>query len=140
MGLAGVVAAIALFFLVVSLTGNDVEVRFGSDRFEVGPAAARAAAIARDETPLLFNDPSGGGRPIWVQHLGDDPETGWLAFDAQVGGCALDWDREAQEFVDHCTGTRYPQDGQGLAQYPTTVEDGNVVVDVSPDPSTTTTR
>lgn len=138
-GIAGVVAAVALFFLVVSLTGNDVEVRFGDDRFEVGPAEARAATIERDRTPLLFSDPSGGSRPIWVQHLGDDANEGWMAFDAQVGGCALDWDVDAQELVDQCTGSRYPADGDGLVHYPTTVEDGKVVVDVSPEGTSTTT-
>jgi hypothetical protein len=138
--LGAVVAAGGLFFLVVALSGEGEQVQLGGSdvEFEVGDAAVLAAAIERDNTPLLFQDPAGGRRPIWVQHVGADPAEGWLAFDAQVGGCALEWDAGAGQFVD-CDGARYPGDGEGLPQYEVRVEDGDVIVDLVVDEDTTTT-
>ncbi len=128
-GIAGVVVGVGLFIAVVTLTNTRNEIRLGSDRFTVGPAERLAATIARDG-PLTFPDPVSGDRPIWVQHLGDDDQAGWTAFDAQVDGCAVDWDAEAERFVDECTARRYPADGAGLPDYPVTVDDGNLIVDV----------
>ncbi|CAN5287536.1 hypothetical protein BH18ACT4_BH18ACT4_04320 [soil metagenome] len=139
-GVAAAAAAAAVGLLVISLSGEKNEVSFGGGdaEFVVGDAEARARAIDRDRTPLLFQDPARFERPIFVQHLGDDPDDGWVAFDAQVGGCALEWDRSAQRFVD-CDGRRYPADGEGLDRYQTRVDDGEVVVDLDPDDETTTT-
>lgn len=139
-GAAAVVAAAAIGFLVFSLSGESEKVTFGpSDvEFEVGDAATLAAAIERDRTPLLFQDPARFERPIWVQHTRDDPEEGWLAFDAQVGGCALVWEVDDQQFVD-CDGDRYPADGEGLTPYEATVQDGRLIVDLDPDDDETTT-
>ncbi len=139
-GLGAVVAAATIGFLVLSLSGESQEVTFGPGdaEFEVGDARTLAAAIERDRTPLLFQDPASFERPIWVQHTGDAPERGWVAFDAQVGGCALRWEVDDQRFVD-CDGDRYPADGQGLTQYEATVQDGDVVVDLDPDDDEPTT-
>jgi hypothetical protein len=135
------IGALAFFVLAVTRSG-----RFSSDssplrptdaEFNVGDAAARAATIERDRTPLLFQDPADFQRPIWVNHLGDDDDDGWYAFAAAIDSCAVEWDVDAQAFED-CDGNRYPPDGAGLPQFEVRVEDGEVVVDLEPDAPTTT--
>jgi hypothetical protein len=132
-----------LVFFVLAVTRSG---RFSSDssplqpadaEFNVGDAAARAAAIERDQTPLLFQDPADFQRPIWVNHLGDDDADGWYAFAAAIDSCTVEWDVDAGEFVD-CDGARYASDGAGLPQFEVRVEDGEVIVDLAPDVPTTT--
>jgi hypothetical protein len=106
-------------------------------RFDVGPANSLANSI-KQNGPLFFNDTATGARPLAIQHFGDDPNTGWRAFDAAIGTCTITWDAHAQQFVD-CNGVRYPPDGTGLHQYPVTVENGEVFVNLSIDATTTTT-
>ena len=51
-------------------------------------------------------------------HVGDDPETGWVAVLAVApgtDGCIVDWDNDDGVFRD-CEGTTYPPDGEGLDQ------------------------
>lgn len=131
---AGILTAVVVFVLVVGLArGGRVELRLGDEEFRAGRAEAQAASIER-QGPLLFSDVSGGDRDIVVQHLGDDPEEGWLAFDARPPGasreCFARWDPDGKRFVDTCDGTVYPADGQGLTRYPVTVEDGELIVDL----------
>ena len=131
----GIIAVLALFVLAIpSLTEeNRVSVQLGDDRFDAGPAADRADAIERDG-PILFSDVASGQRDIWLQHLGDDPAAGWLAFDArrpEVGrDCTLQWEPGADDFRDPCTGQAVPADGEGLRHYPVEVVDGIVLVDL----------
>ena len=141
---AGVVLGIAglvFFGLAVTRSGRfspeSSPLRPADAEFNVGNAEARAEAIERDRTPLLFQDPADFERPIWVTHVGDDLEEGWYAFTAAIGSCVVEWEISAQEFVD-CDGRRYPADGSGLPQLDVRVEDGNVIVDLSTDESTTT--
>jgi hypothetical protein len=130
--LAGVVAAALLFALAVRLTGSSgTRGNLDAPEFDVGPARQRAAAIDRDG-PLLFQDPLGRGRDIYVQHL-QQPE--WAAFEARAPGapsrCVLRWDRAARAFVDPCDGRTFPADGAGLTSYPVRVDgDGHVLVDL----------
>jgi hypothetical protein len=136
-GLGGVVLLILLVTGGGRFSRESSPLRPVDPEFNAGDAEARAAAIERDGVPLLFPDPAGGERPIWLNHLGDDPEEGWVAFDAQVGaGCLVDWEADTEEFVD-CNGDRYPPDGEGLPQYDVRVEDGEVIVDLHPDEPTT---
>ncbi len=76
-----------------------------------------------------------GDRNIFVQHLGEDPDTGWVAFgafDPDEPSCAVEIDREAKVLVNACDRDRtYPLGGKGLRFYPTTVEDGRVIVDLN---------
>jgi hypothetical protein len=37
---------------------------------------------------------------------------------------------EDEAFEDPCAGDRYPPDGEGLRQYPVTIDDGRVGVDL----------
>jgi hypothetical protein len=139
-GVLSVAVGIGLVILLVTLAGRgDVDVNLGDDRFEVGDATEFAAKIANDRGPRLY--PSlDGNRPIFLQHLGDDPLTGWSAIDARSptdpATCGLTWDTDRQLFVDDCGGgTTYPPDGEGLLQYRVEVDAAEkVVVDLRGEP------
>lgn len=111
------------------------EVNLGLDRFEVGRADVFARAIERDG-PILFKDPltSRPGREIYVQHLGDDENEGWLALDAYAPGapreqrCILEWDRAEQVFTDPCGDDNVPADGTGVQTYTGEVDDREAVI------------
>ena len=141
-GVVGVLVGTALILLVLfannSGGGDTVHKTPSRASFDVGPAENFAKTIERDQTPLFFNDTATGSRPIVVHHLGTDPKTGWIAFDAAVGSCTLTWHRESQDFTD-CNGRRVPADGDDLHHYPVVVENGDVIVDLSVDATTTTT-
>ncbi|HUP76336.1 MAG TPA: hypothetical protein VM282_25095 [Acidimicrobiales bacterium] len=146
-GLAGVLSAVILLFFVLWVTsqsGNKIEFRLGDEQFQDITADRMAKQIA-DEGPVLFPDVSANrSRDIYVQHLGADPKTGWLAFDARKPGagreCFLEWQRDRQIFVDRCDGSEVPADGAGLRQYPAVVNsNGKVVINFNAGASTTTT-
>jgi hypothetical protein len=139
-GIIGVVVGSVMILLVLfagNLGGGD-KVKTSSATFDVGPATDRSEAIARDKTPLLFPDTATGSHPIVVQHVGADPNKGWLAFDATPGNCAITWHVESENFTD-CNGKQIPADGGDLHHYPTEVTNGHVIVDLSVDATTTTT-
>jgi hypothetical protein len=139
-GIVGIVVGTLLVvgvLLVNNLGTGSSTTQSSRTRFDVGPAASLANSI-REQGPLFFNDTATGARPLAVQHFGDDPTTGWRAFDAAIGTCTVTWDAQAQHFVD-CKGVRYPPDGTGLHQYPVTVENGELFVNLSIDATTTTT-
>ena len=150
-GVIVAVVAVAMFVALAVLTsGGETKVRLGDDEFEVGKVDALAPRIERDG-PLLFQDLLiGGTRDIYVNHIGADDETGWVAFEARVPGsdrsCTLVWDNAQQAFTDPCTIETVPPDGGDLPHYPTRVtDDGVLIVDLTPGgvpgqgPSTTTT-
>lgn len=128
---------IGLLVLVVTLAGSgDVQFKLGDDVFEVGDAETFADRIAEDEAPIPFSSLS-RNRPIYLQHIGDDPSTGWYAIDARSpsdpDACVLEWSIDDQEFVDACDrSATFPPDGEGLLRYGVTVDaDGRVVVDLA---------
>lgn len=133
----GAVIAAALLFAVITRVTSTASTPAGGSgtrtaQFELGRATDYAKTIARDG-PLLFPDPQGRSRDIYIQHLGEDA---WLAFEARVSGaprqCVVKWEQGARQFVDPCDGRVFPPDGAGLVSFPTTVtDDGNVVVDLS---------
>lgn len=137
-GLAlGIVAVVVAFVMIVPRITEDgtVQVRLGDDRFAAGSAERRSASIDSDG-PILFSDVAGGQRDIFLQHIGDDPEQGWLAFDArlpdQSRDCSLVWRAEDELFVDSCDDANtVPADGEGLVQYPVEVDDGDLFVDLN---------
>lgn len=146
--MTGIVAVVVGFAVLLGLSilssSGSVDIRLGDERFPVGQTQRLADRIAEDRRPFLFSDVSGGGtRDIYLQHLGETPEVGWLAFAARAPGqadrrCVLDWDLAAQELVDPCSEQRYPGDGSGLTRYPVEVDDGQLYVDLRPEqPSTT---
>jgi hypothetical protein len=140
-GIVGVIVGTVMIVAVLfagNLGGDSSSTTNSRARFDVGPSNERADEIKRDDTPLLFPDVIDGARPIFVQHIGEDPNSGWLAFDAADGSCVLTWHADAHDFTD-CTGRHVPADGTGIHQYAATVEGGDVFVNLSPDATPTTT-
>ena len=144
----GAVLAAALLFAVITRVTSTNATRAGGGadldgnrvaQFDIGRAGDFAPTIARSG-PLLFPDPQGRSRDIFVQHLGGSD---WRAFAARATGvprqCVLKWDQGARRFMDPCDGRIYPPDGAGLVSFPTTVNGkGRVIVDLSnPRPPTT---
>ena len=120
-----------------------MQFKLGDDVFEVGNAETFADNIAEGidgrTSPIPFSSLS-RNRPIYIQHLGDDPEAGWFAIDArspsQPDTCALDWDLEAGLFVDGCDrSATFAADGDGLLRYGVAVDDdGKLIVDLNGEP------
>jgi hypothetical protein len=138
-GIAGVIVGVAMIAIVLlanNLGSGRSTTQSSQSKFHVGPPASLARSIS-EQGPLFFNDTATGSRPLIVQHLGDDPNSGWLAFDAAIGSCVVTWNAESRDFSD-CNGNRYPADGGSLHHYPVTVTNGDVVVDLSVNPTTTT--
>ena len=143
-GVAGVAAGLVLVAVMVWLAGpsGQVEVRLGDRDFRELDAARISAEIA-ERGPVLFSDVAGGSRDIILQHLGDDPESGWLAFEARRAGqdrrCFFEWRSEGGEavegggqFVNSCDHDDVVDArGTGLVQFPVTVVDGDVRVDIN---------
>ncbi|WP_419848148.1 hypothetical protein [Candidatus Poriferisocius sp.] len=127
---------VGLVFAVVSLAGSDqIEVKLGDDDFNAGNAENLAEKID-EEGPVVWSALS-RGRRIWTQHIGDDPEEGWFAFDARPPGasedCVVNWDADRRLFVDICDPTLvFSATGEGLTQFGVWVtDDGDVIVDVN---------
>jgi hypothetical protein len=133
----GVAVALGLAFVVATLASRgDVEIRLGDDRFNAGQVDNIAQRIASDGgLPLLYQDLTGGNRNVFVGHLDDNADRGWVAFgavDPDDPDCAIRLDREAEVLVNDCDETiTYPLDGTGLRYYPTSVEDGRLYVDLN---------
>ncbi len=134
-GLAGVVIAVALVVAVLWLagSGSQVEVRLGDSDFRDLDAERISAEIA-EGGPVLFSDVAGGDRDLIVNHVGNDPLTGWSAFDARRPGqprdCYFRWDSEV--FVNTCdTSDVVDAAGTGLQHYPVTIVAGKVRIDIN---------
>ena len=134
---ASLALGIGLLVLVVTLAGSgDVQFKLGDDVFEVGDAENFADRIADDEAPIPFSSLS-RNRPIYLQHIGDDPTTGWYAIDARSpsdpDACVLEWSIADRLFVDACDrDATFPPDGDGLLRYGVTVDaDDRVVIDLA---------
>ncbi|MDE0161127.1 MAG: hypothetical protein OXL98_05260 [Acidimicrobiaceae bacterium] len=137
-GLAGAAVALGLVLgvLLLSRGGAGVEIRLGDRDFRNMETGRISAEIA-DRGPILFGDVADGELDIIVQHLGDDPESGWLAFEARRPGqsrdCFFQWQVEQAEFVNTCD----PDDvvdaaGTGLRHFSVAVVDGEVRIDINP--------
>ena len=137
-GIVGVIVGTLLIVLVLfagNLGGGD-KVQKSKTSFDVGRASDMAGSIAADG-PIAFNDPVNGSRPIFIQHSGTDERSGWVAFEATNGSCALEWHNDTRDFT--CGTRRVPADGDGseFRHYPATVDDnGHVIVDLSLDATT----
>ena len=139
-----IVLILAVTLLVaLAASRGDVEINLGDDRYNAGQVESIAEDIAdHDGLPLLYQDLVGGDRNIYVQHRGDDPKVGWVAFgafDPDDPSCAVQIDRDAKTLVNACDeDVTYPLDGTGLRYYPTQVEGNRLYVDIN-ELSTTTT-
>ena len=150
---AGVVLALAIAFLVARMASQGrVDVRLGSDTF-ADQSAEEAAEKVAEGGPILYQDLAGGDRDIVLQHLGDDPESGWIALAARPPGvpreCTIRWDEDDEVFrlldeegevSGECDGREFPPDGEGLPRYPVTVDaDGRLDVDLNAEDRATST-
>lgn len=141
----GVAVALGLAFAVAMLANRgEVDIRLGDEQFDAGQVENIAQAIADEGgLPLLYQDLVGGGRNVFVQHLDDNPQRGWVAFgafDPDDPACRVDIDREAKVLVSSCDeSSTFPLDGTGLRYYPTTVDEGRLLVDINELSTTTTT-
>lgn len=138
-GLTGVLIAVLIVGAVLWLADStgQVEVNLGDTDFRDLDAGRISAEIA-DRGPILFSDVGGGDRDIILQHLGADPETGWLAFDARrpgdARGCFFEWRPVSASFVNTCDESDVVDaTATGLDHYPVTVVAGEVRVDINAD-------
>ena len=130
--------ALLLLFVVRFASERPDDVNLGDKRFILGRADVFAERIDEQGAPILFKDPltSRPGRELYVQHLDEDVEEGWLAIEAYGPGpkrlaCILVWEAEDARFRDPCSDTTYPADGDGLKTYPVDVDErGAVVIDL----------
>jgi hypothetical protein len=138
----GVVLALGVVAIVAVLASRGtVEVRLGDDVFAAG-SAERIASEIDQQGPIPYPDLAGGERDIVLQHLGDDAEDGWFAFEARPPGtphhCMIEWHEDDQVFqlldggevTEDCDGSEFPPDGEGLPQYPVSVDDGSLSIDL----------
>ncbi len=149
---AGVVLAIGLAFGVAHLASEGkVDVRLGTDTFSQQKAKDAASKVAQGG-PIVYADAGGGDRDIVLQHLGDDPETGWIALAARPPGvsrgCTIQSRDRNKPFrlldangkvSGECDGRQFPPDGTGLPSYPVSVRDGKLDVDLNAAQRTTST-
>jgi hypothetical protein len=137
--LIGVVAA----FVALAASRGDVEINLGDERFNAGGTQRLAKEIDDGGgLPFLYQDLAGNDRHLFVQHLGDDPDEGWVAFgafDPDDPSCVVLLDREDEVLRNECDDSEtYPLTGEGLRQYPVAVEDGEILVDVNELTTSTT--
>lgn len=132
--LAVIVGGIAFFVNTLAKKG-DVQIRLGDDYFNAGDASDIADDIA-DRGPILWSDLAGGSRDIVINHSGDDPEVGWVAFEARRPGdprdCQVSWNAGKDLFDYTCDPTlSFPPDGAGLQALPVQITDGRIIVDIN---------
>jgi hypothetical protein len=138
----GLIAVIAVFVALAASRG-DVEIKLGDERFNAGKTERLAKEIDDGGgLPFLYQDLVGNDRHLFVQHTGDDPDEGWVAFgafDPDDPSCAVRIDRDEKVLVNECDeSVTYPLDGDGLRQYPVAIEDGRIYVDVNELTTSTT--
>ncbi len=138
-GAAALLGVLAVIFLVTrldDLTGGEAEaVPVGGSLFPVAQADELAEAIA-EQGPLLLQDAASGNLDVWVHHLGDDPDRGWVAFAARDAEapreCFANWNAEDRTFVDTCTDETFPEDGEGLQQFGVSVDpEGTLTINLN---------
>ncbi len=132
---AGVAVALGVAFGVATLASRgSVDVKLGDTRFNAGRTENLARIIADDDQPVLFPDPANFTRSIYIDHAGDDPDTGWVAFGAFVPDrpkCTVLYQPDVDRFVADCDASlSFPRSGAGLRQFPTQVVDGRLQVDL----------
>lgn len=133
LSLVAVAFAGTLMYLVVQYASeNPDSANLGAGAVELD---AKRTAERIDETgPYALQDPR-GDRDVYLQHVGDDPLTGWVLVLAYPPGepdkkCAVVWDVKREQFEAPCSKRTYPADGSGLTTYPAPVQEGRVVIDL----------
>lgn len=144
--LVGVVVLFAAAGLVTLALGgrNSPDLPLGDQTFR-GGRTDRLAAEIDDRGPIFYGDVSGRrDRDIILQHIGDDEESGWYAFLAAPPSkgrdCTWQWQDDEDLFRAKCDESlTAPADGEGLAQFPVTVANGRIDVDLNASDRPTTT-
>jgi hypothetical protein len=133
LGVTGVVVGLVVLGGLAVLASRGTVKLQGDPVFDAGRTDSQASAIARDG-PILLGDVAGGDRDVYLQHVGRNPDRGWLAFDTRAPGasrdCAVRWVPDAESFEDPCSGRRYPPSGEGLHQDSVNVRNGRLTVDL----------
>jgi hypothetical protein len=142
-GVAIVLIAVVAAFVALAASRGDVEINLGDERFNAGGTERLAEEIDDGGgLPFLYQDLVGNDRHLFVQHLGDDPDEGWVAFgafDPDDPSCVVLLDREDEVLRNECDDSEtYPLTGEGLRQYPVAVEGGDILVDVNELTTSTT--
>jgi hypothetical protein len=137
--LVAIVIAAVLLALVVRVAARNPDVANLGARTLAFQADRLSKEIA-ERGPVIFKDPLQRGsadNDLFVQHVGTDPDKGWVAVRAYAGEakteCLLRWQQDANEFRDPCTGTAYPAEGTGLRAYSVSVAEGVVRVSIRAD-------
>lgn len=137
---ATILGIVAMVFLVTRTAdlaqSGDVQLNIGDQVFAPGNVDRLADDIERQNTPLLFADPAGGDRDIFLQHIGDEPTTGWFAFAVRPPeaprDCFIQWQAADALFTYTCDDRTFPADGEGLFQYPVVVaSNGEITIDLN---------
>ena len=133
-GGVAVVAAIVIGFVAIQLGTRSNTLILGDVDFGSISADNMADEI-EEKGPILWPDVASGTRDIWLQHLGDGPADGWLAFDARRTGsgreCNVAWDITDRTFTDPCDGSIYPETGEGLPEIPVYINVRALVIDIN---------
>jgi hypothetical protein len=139
-GITGVVIALLLGAMVVwvARSSDTVQVQLGDTRFDAGFTGRISEEIAA-RGPILYPDAgSRGQRDLYVQHIGDDPTVGWLAFSvrrpADPRDCSAVWNPDRRTFTltsstdRACDNVTFNELGCGLVRFPVGVVDDKVIV------------
>ncbi len=135
---ATILGIVAMVFLVTRTAdlaeSGDVQLNIGDQVFAPGNVD-RLSDDLQDQ-PLLLSDPAGGDRDIFLQHIGDEPETGWFAFAVRppdaTRDCFIQWQTDDDLFTYNCDDRTFPADGEGLFQYPVIVAgNGEITIDLN---------
>lgn len=128
------VIAVALGYALLQVATNSGSSVVGSNngRFAAGNAESLAEQIDKGG-PINLSDVSGRGqqRPVILNHIGDEPETGWYAFEARpsdIEDCFIAWIPDEEVFGAECTTRTFPPDGDGLEQIPVEVDDEGTLI------------
>lgn len=140
LGAATVVLVLGGLWLIAAGPGSDRSVsNLGPERFD----SLRPQNVARDaaEGPIYFRDPLNEGRDIYLTHDGGDIDSGFRAFSAvnTATGCLLQYDPTAGDLFDVCDESRHGADFAGQLEYPVTVRDNRLVIDLNFQERATTT-
>lgn len=143
-GLAGFLAIAFLIQRQGSLVQDSGDELLGAGAvFVAGPTDDLLESV-NDTGPILFSDVASRDRDVILQHLGEDAESGWIAMAARplsaARDCTLEWQSDAGDFLEPCSGDRFPEDGEGLITYPVSISEAGVLsIDINAASRETTT-
>jgi len=136
LGILAVLAALGLGYAIIQLAQQgSIESNLGDNELIVGEYLSLSQRIM-EQGPIPYQSQASGSPSIYLQHLGDDPRRGWLAFDTAWpdSDCILNWNAQAGLFeptdTEPCAGVGLVEaNGEGLRQHSVRINsEGRVVV------------